>query len=277
VKIVFAQLALSIISLNCFGQIIHSPIQAHYVHAATYSKDFADVFSFTDNQAALSSLKNISAGVYGEQRFLLKETSMYSMAFALPTSSGSFGFQANYFGSSDYNESQLGIAYGKKLGKLIDIGAQFNYYDVRINGYGSAGTMNFEVAAMLHLTEKLHLGLHAYNPVGGRFGKNTEEKLASVFNVGAGYDASKQVFVSTEIVKEENKPVNVNVCLQYAFAKQFFARGGIETQSTSPYAGVGLLWNNCRIDIAVSYHPQLGLTPGMLLIYQFNKKEEQNQ
>ncbi len=269
----FAQLALSIISLNCFSQIVHSPIQAHYVHAATYSKEFADVFSFTNNQAALSSLKNAGIGVYGEQRFLLKEASMYSLAFALPTSAGGFGFQANYFGYSDYNESQLGIAYGKKLGKLADIGTQFNYYQIRIAGYGSASTMNFEIGAMFHLSEKFHFGLHVYNPVGGRFGKNTDEKLASIYKAGAGYEASKQVFISAEIVKEENRPVNVNAGLQYAFAKQFFARAGIETQSSSPYGGIALLLNDFRIDIAVSYHPQLGLTPGMLLIYQFNKKE----
>ena len=242
------------------------------MHSATYSKQFTDVFSFTNNQAALSFLKNASAGVYSEQRFLLKETSLYSMAIALPTSAGGFGVQANYFGFSDYNESQLGVAYGKNLGKMVDIGAQFNYYDVRIAGYGSTGTVNFEFGAIFHLTEKLHFGIHAYNPVGGRFGKNTDEKLASRYTVAAGYEASKQVFISVEIVKEENKPVNVNARLQYVFAKQFFARAGIEAQSTSPYAGIGLLWDNFRLDITVSYHPQLGFTPGMLLIYQFNKK-----
>ena len=270
---IFAQLALSIFSFTCFGQIVHSPIQPYYVRSSTYSKQFADVFSFTNNQAALCALKSTSVGVYSEQRFLLKETSFYSLAFALPTASGNFGFQANYFGYSDYNESQFGIAYGKTLGKLVDIGVQFNYYDVRIAGYGSAGTINFEIGTMFHLTEKIHLGLHVYNPVGGKFGKNTDEKLASIFTVGVGYEASKQVFVNAEIIKEENKTVNVNAGLQYVFSKQFFARAGIETQSSSPYCGAGFLLNAFRIDIAVSYHPQLGFTPGLLLIYQFSKKE----
>jgi len=273
VRKAFAQLALSIISLQSAAQIVHSPVRAHYVQLGTYSKDFCDVFSFTNNQAALSSLKTASAGVYGEQRFLLKEASMYSMAVAVPAAAGGFGLQANYFGFSDYNESQLGIAYGKHLSKMADIGVQFNYYNVRIAGYGSTGTVNFEAGAIFHLSEKFHLGLHAYNPVGGKFGKNTTEKLASVYTVGAGYEASKQVFVSAEIIKEENKPVNINAGLQYVFAKQFFARTGIESEPSSPYAGVGLLWNLFRLDVSISYHPQLGFTPGMLLIYYFNKKE----
>ena len=198
---------------------------------------------------------------------------MYSMAVAVPSATGCFGLQANYFGFSDYNESQLGIAYAKHLGKMTDIGVQFNYYNVRITGYSSAGTVNFEVGAIFHLSEKFHLGLHAYNPVGGKFGKNTAEKLASVYKMGAGYEASKQVFISAEIIKEENKPVNINAGLQYVFAKQFFARIGIESEPSSPYGGVGLSWSLFRLDISVSCHPQLGFIPGMLLIYYFNNKQ----
>jgi len=272
VRKIFSQLALSVISLHCFGQIVHSPVRAHYVHATTYSKAFADAFSFTDNQAELSSYQSINIAVYSEQRFLLKETSLYSLAVTFPFSSGGMGLQANYFGYSDYNESEIGIAYGKVLGKMVDIGVQFNYYHVLIANYGSMSTVNFELASMFHVTERIHLGIHAYNPVGGKFGKATGEKLASLYNIGLGYEASKQVFVSAEIAKEENKTVNVNAVLQYIFAKQFFARAGVETQTASPYAGIGLLWNNFRIDIAVSYHPQLGFTPGFLMMYQFGKK-----
>ena len=121
--------------------------------------------------------------------------------------------------------------------------------------------------------KKLTAGFHVYNPIGGNFGKNTNEKLASIYNAGFGYEASSQVFISAEIIKEENRPVNVNAGLQYIFAKQFFARIGIVTESTSPYVGFGLRWKEFRLDATVSYHPQLGFTPGLLLIYQFEKKE----
>ena len=56
---------------------------------------------------------------------------------------------------------------------------------MRIAGYGSAGTVNFEAGAIFHFSERFHLGLHIYNPVGGKFGKNTDEKLASVYTMGA--------------------------------------------------------------------------------------------
>jgi hypothetical protein len=268
------QLALFLLIIDrCEAQIIHSPVRANYIQIGAYSNNFTDAFSFINNQAALISQKQISAGVYSERRFSLQELSNYTLAIAVPTDVGGFGLQANYFGFSDYNESQLGIAYAKKLGQLISIGVQFNYYAIHISEYGNTSAVNFETGFIIHPTEKIAIGFHVYNPVGGNFGKNINEKLASIYNIGVGYEASQQVFVSAEIIKEENKPVNVNAGLQYVFAKQFFARAGIITESTSPYFGFGLHWAAFRIDATVSYHQQLGFTPGFLIIYEFKKKE----
>ena len=77
-------------------------------------------------------MKNASAGVYGERRFLLDELSLYQLAIAVPTNSGNFGVKAGYYGFSDYNESQMGLAYARKLGSKVDIGVQFNYNGIRL-------------------------------------------------------------------------------------------------------------------------------------------------
>jgi hypothetical protein len=128
----------------------------------------------------------------------------------VPTNSGNFGFKAGYFGFSDYNESQMGLAYARKLGSKMDSGVQFNYNGIQVSGYGNSSAINFEIGTIFHLTDKLHAGVHAYNPVGGKYGKNSEEKLASVYTVGLGYEASDKFFISAEIEKEENQPVNIN-------------------------------------------------------------------
>jgi hypothetical protein len=261
----------SILFIN--GQTVRRPVAALYTGLGAYSINHVDVFSFTNNQASLAQIKNVSAGVYGERRFMLDELSLYQLAVAVPTNSGNFGVKAGYFGFSEYNESQIGLAYGRKLGTKLDVGVQFNYNNVQISGYGNATAVNFEIGTILHLTDKLNAGIHAYNPVGGKFGKNEEEKLASVYTVGFGYEASEKFFVSAEIEKEEDQPVNVNAGMQYRFLSQLLARAGIATNTSNVYAGVGLFLKTFRIDVVASYHPQLGITPGLLLIYSFSKKE----
>lgn len=258
------------------AQTLRKPLAASYTGFGAYSLHHADVFSFTANQASLAQLKNASAGVYGERRFLLSELSNYTAAIGLPTSSGNFGFKAAYSGSTDYNETQLGLAYGRSLGKKIDIGVQFNYNGIRMAQYGNTSAIGFELGTILHVTKQLHAGLHISNPVAGKFGKDhpdsyREEKLSSVYTIGFGFEPSDKFLISAAIEKEEGQPVNVNTGLEYKFIPQLLARVGISSATSSPWMGIGLTIKSFRIDVTSSYHPQLGITPGLMLLFNLKR------
>ena len=273
-KFYIAVLCLIIFNTSGFSQAVRHPIAARYIGLGAYSLNHVDAFSFTANQASLAQVKSATGGVYGEKRFLLSAANMYTAVVALPTSQGNFGLQADYFGFTNYNESQIGVAYARSLGSKLDIGIKFNYYSFKIPTYGSASVVNFEIGAIAHLTEKLHAGVHVYNPVGGKLSKQDDEKLGSIYTFGLGYEASDNFFVSSEITKEESQPVNVNVGFQYNFIKQFFVRAGIATETTNSYAGAGVSWKNFRLDVSGSYHPQLGFSPGLLLIVNLKSKQD---
>lgn len=229
------------------------------------------MFSFTANQASLAQLKNNAVAVYGERRFLLKELNDYTAVVGLTTHSGNFGLKANYAGFSEYNEAALGLAYGRSLGNKIDIGVQFNYHSIRIAGYGNTSTIAVEIGTIFHINERLCTGVHIENPVGGKFGKDQQEKLSAVYSFGLGYDASEKFLVSAEIQQEEDQPVNVNAGMQYKFLPQLLARIGISSATSSVWLGLGLTIRSFRLDIAASYHPQLGITPGLLLLFDLKK------
>ena len=270
-KIFLFSLSLTLL-VGVNAQSLRRPVAASYIGLGAYSLHHTDVFSFTSNQAALAQIKAPAFGVYGERRFLLLATNMYSAVVALPTHQGNFGFQADYFGYKNFNESQLGLAYARRLGAKLDLGVKFNYYSFRIPGYQNSSAVNFEIGAIAHLTEKLHAGIHFYNPIGGTLSKTDHEKLGAVYKFGMGYEVSGNFLISAEIVKQEDLPVNIDAGVQYNFAKQFFARIGIASENESPYAGAGISWNNLRIDISVSYHPQLGISPGLMVIVNLKPK-----
>jgi hypothetical protein len=255
------------------SQTSRRPVGASYTGLGAYSISHADVFSFVSNQASLAQIKNTAVGIYSERRFLLSELNYYSAAFALPTQSGNFGINAGYFGFSDYNESQIGLAYARKLGSKIDLGVQFDYNSIQIAGYGNATAVNFQIGAIMHFSEKLNAGIHVYNPVGGKFGKDQQEKLAAAYKAGMGYEASDKFFVSAEIQKIENQPVNVLAGMQYKFLPQLMARVGINTETSVAYMGFGLQLKSFRLDVTASRHPQLGISPGLLLLYNFKTKQ----
>ena len=258
---------------RAIAQSLRYPIALPYASLTAYSTLQPEPLSFTANQAALAALKLAGIGIYGERRFLLKETSSYVLATAFPTKMGNFGIQFNYSGFKDFNENKIGLAYARALGTKLSIGIQFNYYGYRIPGYSSNSSLNFEAGILLHFTEKLHGGFHVYNPVKMKTVKTGIDRPAAAYKMGLGYDASANFFVSGEIVKEEDKPVNVTAGMQYQFAKQFFVRAGFMSQSSLLFAGAGISWANLRLDVAGSYHPQLGFSPGLLLTANFGNKK----
>ncbi len=262
-----------LVCIDLSAQTVRQPLVSSYPGLGAYSKNAADAFSFIVNPAALANLKHAGAGVYSERRFLLNAFSQYTAVSGFQTNSGAFGLQADYFGYANYNETQIGVGYARSLGSKVDIGAKFNYYNLRIPAYTSASAFHFEAGILVHLSEKLHAGFSVFNPVGGELNKSANEKIASVYRGGLGYEVSDRFFISAEIIKEENKNAGVNAVLQYELVKQLLLRAGINTVSKQPFAGVGLKFGQFRIDVATVYHPQLGVSPAVMLLFDLKKKD----
>jgi hypothetical protein len=261
-------------SLFSFSQAIHRTVSIpYYVSMNAYTAQHTDLFSISSNKAALAQLDNSCAGVFSERRFLLSSLNHFVAVIGLHAGHGNFGMNTGYFGFKDYNETQIGLAYAKKLGSKLDIGACFNFNSIKISGYGNSSAINGEIGILLHLTDKLHAGINVFNPAGGKFGNDFNEKLATVITVGSGYEASENFFVSTEIKKEEGLPVNVNAGIQYKFLPQLFVRVSIASETSTTYFGIGFIMKSFRMDVIASYHPQLGFTPAMLLVFNFKSKQ----
>jgi hypothetical protein len=185
----------------------------------------------------------------------------------LPTSSGNFGFAATRFGSSDYNETETGLAYAHKIGDKAAIGAQFNYHSFKLASYGQKSLLSIDAGAIFQLSNELRGGFHVYKPAGNLKAKDGELKLASVYEVGLGYDASDQLFLTAVASKVEGVSMQVNAAVQYAITKGILCKGGISSGSSSFYIGAGFSLKYFRLDAITSFHPQLGVTPGILLLF----------
>lgn len=247
------------------AQAIHSPIHAGRPHPGVYDPNFLDAFSFTGNQAALASSRNIMAGIFSTRKFLLEELACTDAALSFPVAGGGMGFQILYFGFSQYNESELGVSYGRKLGKFLDLGIQFNYYTTQITGYGHAQNFHGELGMILHLSENLHAGIYIYNPAGTKLNNMSNETLASVFKTGIGYEVSTRAYLQLDLIKEVDLPIDADASLHLIFGENLFCGLGIQTNSFSPYGWAAWSWKKIRIGISVSHHQQLGFTPGIYL------------
>jgi hypothetical protein len=274
-SILFALVPAVFFCFETASQGIFDPAGARYLSLGAYSIENIDVYATRTNAASLARLKQPAAAVYGERRFMLEDLNTFYCSMALTTGSGNFAVHGSYFGFDLSNQTQLSLSYGRKLSAKADIGVSFHYNQIKQAGiYGSANAITGSAGIIFHLTEKLHAGLNAYNPIRAAYDKQKEERIPAQYNFGLGYDVSDKLYVSAELVKTEGYNINVNAGIQYRFIPQFFIRAGIATLTSNYFAGLGFNLKHFRMDIATSYHPQLGFTPGLLLLFEFGKLKD---
>lgn len=230
-----------------------------------------NLFSAANNQGALGFLNNSQFGLFAEQRFAGLGLGRYAAAGALVTNSGNFAITADYFGYELYNDTRVGVAFGRTLGKYFSAGFQVNYVGTNIPEYGSASTVMIELGLLARLSSKWSIGAHVSNPTQATIGA-LEEELPSIFSLGVGFRSSEKVFLTAEVEKDIDFKPNFQTGLNYKLNEMVSLRGGFASNPAILSFGVGFKVSNLVIDVASTFHNMLGPSPQLSFIYEVGKK-----
>ena len=224
-------------------------------------------WSLYNNQAGLANYKNISAGIYYENRFMLQALSLKALGFVIPTNSGVFGVSYSNFGYSIYNENKLGLAYAKSFGKKISVGIQLDYLHTHINDdFKDKSVITFEAGFQAKLTDDFCVGVHVFNPLNAKINDYKNERIPAVFKLGIAYLISKDVICLFEIEKITAQNPNIKAGMEYKILSKAYIRIGFMSDPATFTFGFGLKIKKLRFDIAASYHQVLGFSPKTSLI-----------
>ncbi|MCD4772839.1 MAG: hypothetical protein K8R41_05585 [Bacteroidales bacterium] len=225
-------------------------------------------WSVQNNQAGLTNYKNIAAGIYYENRFMLKALGLKAVGVVLPTSSGVFGLSFSNFGYSLYNENKIGLAYAKSFGEKISAGVQLNYLYTHLDDeYKDKGLITFEAGIQTKLTDFICIGVHVFNPVNVKIDNYNNERIPAVFKLGISYLLSKNILCLLEVEKVTAQNPNIKAGLEYKILKKAYVRMGFMSDPATFTFGFGLQIQKLRFDMASSYHQVLGFSPKTSLIY----------
>lgn len=228
---------------------------------------FTGLSSLGNNPAGLAELESWGGGVQAEQRFLLAELQLLTAAGAIPTSSGNFGLQINYFGFEAYNEQKIGLTYARKLFDQLYLGAQLGVFNTRIPEYGSRALITFDLGLLAPLSREISFGFHLLNPM--RMEIIDGEYLATVLRFGLDYRPAEKIHLLAEVEKDIQQAARVHAGLEYQIIDPLFLRLGVATEPVSMSFGFGyVLAGGLSIDVAASYHQVLGFTPAFGLVYR---------
>jgi len=225
-----------------------------------------DVWSIYNNQAGLGYLEDISIGAFHQSGFV-KEQNLQGIAFVLPTKTGTIGASYSYYGYSQYNEMQAGLAFGRSFTKYFSLGIQINYLHTQIAGnYGNASSVNFEVGILSQPINNLFIGAHIYNPSRSKIG---EEKMPTILDLGISYMFSDKVLFAVGTEKDLDQEAIFKAGLDYKLIEFVSLRAGISTNPSKYSFGIGFHYKSIDAHVGFLNHQTLGFTPSFTLSYGF--------
>lgn len=265
----------TISSILCaYGGNENFPVGARSAALSDASVSLSDVWSAHQNQAGLGFVRDVSAGVYYENRFLLKALSLKGAAIALPVKGGAFGLAVSNFGYALYSENKYSISFAKAFSNKFSVGIAMDYLTTKIaEGYGSKGGLAAEVGIQSKPIKGLTIGAHVFNPTRAKLADYNDERIPTILRLGLDYNFSNKVTVVIETEKDISKKARFKAGIEYKAVKEFYLRAGIGTNPTLSSFGFGLNLKNFKVDVSASYHQVLGISPQFGLTYLFQKSK----
>jgi hypothetical protein len=250
------------IAIATFASNENFPVGARAAALGNAATSVSDAWSAAHNQAGLAFIHNTAAGIYYENRFLIKELSIRSGVLAIPLKTGTIGLSLTDFGYTLYKENKYSLSFAKTFSKTFSIGMALDYLNIHIaEDNGSFAAVTGEIGIQAKLRKDLVIAAHLYNPTRSRLDRNTSERIPTVLQLGMCYSFSSDIFLTVETEKDIAKNPIFKAGIEYQPVHHFYLRIGVSAEPVLTTFGFGVHLNNFQIDLSVNYHQTLGITP----------------
>ncbi|MDD2983795.1 MAG: hypothetical protein PHQ74_10445 [Crocinitomicaceae bacterium] len=252
------------------------PAGSRSMSMANSTVALADVWSYHHNPAGLAFVKKTAAGLSYENRFLLKELQTQALVVAQPLKVGVLSAGAQMYGHRAYKTTRVGLGYSMLLGENISAGVQLNYQGIRIDQYGSKGTVTAEAGFLAKINSKVSLGFSVMNLGMAKLTEFEDDRFSTFMRLGLNYQISKKVIILAEVDKSIETKLRAKAGMEYELLDRFFLRMGVASNPTEITFGFGYEFKNrLKLDLGSAWHQHLGWSPHFGLTYEFlNKKHD---
>lgn len=251
-----------------------SPVGGRSSAMAYSSVALRDFWSICNNPAGISTWKDLSMGVYYENRFLMKELGYKNIALIIPLNIGIFGISANQFGYNFYNENLIGITYSRDFGPYINIGLKLDYISMKFaEDYAKKSTATFEIGFQSNITENLTIGTYVFNPIHAKFKTLNRDKIPIIMRLGVAYNVSEDFLMTAEVERNTETSFHLRCGCEYQVIETFAVRTGVQTNPGIFCFGCGYCRKWMNINISANLHQKLGtsIQCGMVLSLKNNR------
>lgn len=256
------------VSINISAQ-VNFPIGSRAAALSNAVVMDSDLWSVYHNQAGLGDYHNFSIGFHHENKYVVDEFALHALALAVPVKPGTFGFSYTYFGYPKYNESKIGLAFGKALGEKFTAGIQLNYHYVYIEAEESRQALSFEAGIQYKPLETIRIGIHVFNPTRQHLTPVFSDTLATTMRAGISYSPIEKLWMAIETEKSLNYNMRIKSGIEYEIINGISLRTGIITHPIQNSFGIGFKISKIKADVAFTHSDILGFTPHFSFQFRF--------
>ncbi|QNF35554.1 hypothetical protein HUW51_23645 [Adhaeribacter swui] len=234
------------------------PIGARATGLSGAAVTLSDVWAIRNNVAGIAALKKAEIGVFAENRFNIAAFSTAGLQAVFPTKKlGVWGVDASRFGDEWYNEQQIGLGFGHRLG-TVNLGIKADILQTRVAELGSKKVVVLSFGGQSEVIPHLVFGASIFNLNQAKLSDFMDERLPTVMRAGLSYRPIKQVLLVTEAEKQLEYPANIKVGLEYKIIEKLTLRTGLATATEQFSFGTGFQAKQLQFDYGFGQQLVLG-------------------
>ncbi|MBQ6082936.1 MAG: hypothetical protein IJK92_01105 [Bacteroidales bacterium] len=231
-----------------------------------------DFWSVHNNPAGMADWRTLTLGFSYENRFFMKELSVYNTACILPVKFGVFGMSYNRFGFENYNENKVGLSYARAFGPHLKIGLQLDYLMVNFSdNYEKRRTATFELGMQSNITDDLCFGVYIFNPTNSKIKSIDNQHIPIVLRFGFSYKITKDFLATTEVEYNNQRKLDYRIGLEYNTLNDFYIRVGVRTNPATACFGIGYTLNRITVDVGATMNQCSGVSFQSSLIFKIKE------
>jgi long-subunit fatty acid transport protein len=229
------------------------------------------IYNPVSNQAGMAFQKDAAVSLYYANTSIAAGVNNFQAMGMMPLKKGgALGLSLSYFGYNLFNDKKAGLSYALKLAEFVSIGAQLDVLNTSIAGYGTRTSATFQLGTIFKVTDHINLGAHVYNPLRIKFNSETEERIPTVFRIGATYHRNEKFWITAELEQDLDLPLAFRAGIDYKVNEILFIRAGILSLPLAGTAGAGLVFGSFRMELTGAWQPITGFSPHIGMSYVFN-------
>lgn len=242
-----------------------------------YSSLGTSAWTIYANPAGLSSVLYREVGFFYTNAYGLKELQTISAVYAEPFQTFTLGGGIQQFGDEIYREMTASISFAHSpLNLPISVGYTANYHSLVIQNYGSASSWSVDAGIFYQPMEWMNIGISIFNLTQNTIGQS-EEKLPVVWRTGTAIRLIQDIYLTTELYKQTGFSADWRTGFIYGIHENLTIFSGFGTEPSSLSAGFTLHYIGSDFDYSISNHPQLGLSHGISIGYNFGGQYSREQ